>query len=126
MRKIVKLSLVALVMLMLVSGANTATTLAQDDSQDTSQTDSTLYLPMVDDGPPVVTLPGPIEPGDPKPATDATKAVNATYLADLPFSDTQSFTDAQQSLIATIPITLLFIFLQRFFLAQNLSGALKG
>lgn len=30
------------------------------------------------------------------------------------------------SLLATIPITLLFIFLQRFFLAQNLSGALKG
>lgn len=30
------------------------------------------------------------------------------------------------SLLATIPITVLFIFLQRFFLAQNLSGALKG
>ena len=30
------------------------------------------------------------------------------------------------SLLATIPITVLFLFLQRFFLAQNLAGALKG
>lgn len=30
------------------------------------------------------------------------------------------------SLLATIPITVLFLLLQRFFLAQNLAGALKG
>lgn len=30
------------------------------------------------------------------------------------------------SLLSTVPITLLFLALQRFFLAQNLSGALKG
>ncbi|MDA7984286.1 MAG: carbohydrate ABC transporter permease [Alphaproteobacteria bacterium] len=30
------------------------------------------------------------------------------------------------SLLATVPVTLLFLLLQRFFLAQNLSGALKG
>ena len=30
-----------------------------------------------------------------------------------------------QSLLIAIPITILFLLLQRFFLAQNLSGALK-
>ena len=29
------------------------------------------------------------------------------------------------SLMAAVPITIMFVFLQRFFIAQNLAGALK-
>lgn len=69
-----------------------------------NQTDSNTYLPLAafkETNSPTP-VPGPNEP---KAATNSTKASNAAYLAELPFSNTQSFTDAQRGLIATVPTT---------------------
>lgn len=96
--KVRRIALAALLILLLVSGAG-MTLLAQTDAP------SEIYLPLVNNGRPPLTAPVPQLPTEPKPATDATKAVNAAYLEELPFDDTQAFTDAQRSLIATIPIT---------------------
>lgn len=40
---------------------------------------------------------------EPKPATDATKKVNAAVLRELPFSNKQDFEDAQRGFIAPLP-----------------------
>lgn len=96
----IRWALAALVTLLLV-GSQRVASLAQEEAQ----SEHTLYIPLVAEGQRAITAPGPTQPGDPKPATDATKAVNNTYLAELPFDDTQAFTDAQRSLIATVPIT---------------------
>ena len=38
-----------------------------------------------------------------KPASDATKAANTKLLKELPFADTQAFTDAKAGFIAPLP-----------------------
>jgi alkyl sulfatase BDS1-like metallo-beta-lactamase superfamily hydrolase len=45
----------------------------------------------------------PTTPRDPKPATAFTKAANAALAAQLPFGDTQAYTDVQRNLIAPLP-----------------------
>jgi alkyl sulfatase BDS1-like metallo-beta-lactamase superfamily hydrolase len=44
----------------------------------------------------------PLTPKDPKPATEFTKAANAALAAELPFGDTQAYTDVQRNLIAPL------------------------
>jgi alkyl sulfatase BDS1-like metallo-beta-lactamase superfamily hydrolase len=102
MKKSIRLLLATLVVLALV-GSQRSNSLAQDEPQ----ADSAVYLPIIASEEPGLTAPVPSQPGDPKPATDATKAVNAAYQNDLPFDDTQSFTDALRGLIAPVPNTVI-------------------
>ncbi len=48
-----------------------------------------------------------LSPIEPKPATEITSSVNAKLLAQLPFSDTQDFDDAQRGFIATLPEVII-------------------
>jgi len=99
MQKSITILLATMLALLLVGGQEASLT-----AQDNTASDTTVYLPFGAMAESSLATPVP-NANTPKAATETTKAVNATYLADLPFDDTQSFTDAQRGLIATVPIT---------------------
>jgi alkyl sulfatase BDS1-like metallo-beta-lactamase superfamily hydrolase len=88
-----------LLLALLVGAARS--TLAQDAGSGqqpdltATPTQAAIHLPII--GRP------PLTPKDPKPATTFTKAANAAMAAELPFGDTQAYTDVQYNLIAPLP-----------------------
>jgi alkyl sulfatase BDS1-like metallo-beta-lactamase superfamily hydrolase len=98
MRRSRKILLAAVLLLATLAGV-AGSTLAQDtqpgQAPDVTPPAVRFFLPL--------THRQPATPKDPKPATEFTKAANAALAAELPFGDTQAYTDVLRNLMVSLP-----------------------
>ncbi len=109
MYKSFKFAIVALLALALVSSAVTSS-FAQDEvpaSEGSTELLDQVYLPYITDGQEPGPAPSPEAPNEPKDATAITKASNALYKIELPFGNTQAYTDVQRGLVVPLPTQVI-------------------
>ncbi|MCB0023374.1 MAG: MBL fold metallo-hydrolase [Caldilinea sp.] len=103
-------SLIILLLALLLAGGLRSVIFAQDvdpSAGDSPQASDFFFLPYVAGGQDLPTTLPPLGPKEPKDATAFTKALNERLKIELPFDNTQAFTDVQRGLIAPLPTQVI-------------------